>query len=202
MTNHAWLDAHLDLAYLAGEGRDFHHSVAELGIDGAVTWPDLAAARIQTLFATIFTDRDGPAGEPAAYPADDPDAAERAGRRQLSWYEAEEAAGRVTIVRDLADLDAEIVPRLVLLMECADPIKTPDDVAWWVDRGLRVVGLSWARGSRYAGTSPYDPCLPPWVPGGRFEKKGVMEDSPYIGELLTAIFYLVVVHIDLYYWRS
>ena len=151
MTKHAWLDAHLDLAYLAGEGRDFHRSVAELGIDGAVTWPDLAAARIQTLFATIFTERDGPTGEPAAYPADDPDAAERAGRRQLSWYEAEEAAGRVTIVRDLADLDAEIVPRLVLLMECADPIKTPDDAAWWVDRGLRVVGLSWARGSRYAG---------------------------------------------------
>jgi membrane dipeptidase len=151
MTRNAWLDAHLDLAYLAGEGRDFSRSVAELEVDGAVTWPDLAAARIQTIFATIFTERDGPADEPAAYPADDPDAAERAGRRQLSWYEAEEEAGHVTIVRELKDLDSKIVPRLVLLMECADPIKTPQDTAWWVDRGVRVVGLSWARGSRYAG---------------------------------------------------
>ncbi|MDG2020642.1 MAG: membrane dipeptidase [Phycisphaerales bacterium] len=151
MISNAWLDAHLDLAYLAGEGRDFNRSVAELEIDGSVTWPDLAAARIETLFATIFTERDGPPGEPAAYPSDDPDAAERAGRRQLDWYEAEEAAGRVAIVRSLEDLDSEITPRLVLLMECADPIKTPEAVAWWTERGLRVVGLSWARGSRYAG---------------------------------------------------
>ena len=151
MTSNAWLDAHLDLAYLAGAGRDFSKSIAELKIDGAVTWPDLQAARIQTLFATIFTERDGPPHDPAAYPADDADAAEDAGRRQLNWYEAEEAAGRVTIVRDTADLDSEIVPRLVLLMECADPIKTPEDATWWVDHGVRVIGLSWARGSRYAG---------------------------------------------------
>ncbi|MEY5032749.1 MAG: hypothetical protein RL354_1780 [Planctomycetota bacterium] len=40
---------------------------------------------------------------------------------------------------------------VVLLMECADPIRSPDEVAWWHARGLRVVGMSWGHGSRYAG---------------------------------------------------
>jgi membrane dipeptidase len=39
----------------------------------------------------------------------------------------------------------------VLLMEGADPIGGPDDVARWQQRGLRIVGLTWARGTRYAG---------------------------------------------------
>jgi membrane dipeptidase len=44
-------------------------------------------------------------------------------------------------------------------MEGADPIRTPDEVAWWHARGVRVVGLTWARGSRYAGgnAAPHGP---------------------------------------------
>jgi membrane dipeptidase len=41
--------------------------------------------------------------------------------------------------------------RLGLLMENADPIDGPDDVAFWVDHGLVAVGLAWACSSRYAG---------------------------------------------------
>jgi membrane dipeptidase len=37
------------------------------------------------------------------------------------------------------------------VMEGADPIQSPDELAWWVERGLRGVGLSWAAGTRYAG---------------------------------------------------
>lgn len=39
---------------------------------------------------------------------------------------------------------------LVPLMEGADGIRQPDEVAWWKERGLRAVGLAWA-GTRYAG---------------------------------------------------
>jgi membrane dipeptidase len=38
-----------------------------------------------------------------------------------------------------------------VLVEGADPIRTPDELAWWVERGVVAVGLSWWRHSRYAG---------------------------------------------------
>ena len=179
-----WIDAHLDLAYLAGEGRDFLTPTREAGLDATVSWPDLADARIRTAFATIFTERDGPPEEPAAYAGDDPDAAETAGLRQMAWYEAEERAGRIRIVRNRSDLDHETVPRLVILMECADPITGPDAVDAWYRRGLRIVGLSWARGSRYAGGNG--------VPGGltpageaivdAFEEHGIAHDLSHLSE--------------------
>ena len=180
----AWIDAHLDLAYLAGEGRDFLTSTRKAGLDATVSWPDLAAARIHTAFATIFTERDGPADEPAAYPADDADAAEAAGLRQLEWYEAEERAGRVRIVRNGSDLDHETLPRLVILMECADPITGPDAVEAWYRRGLRIVGLSWARGSRYAGGNAAPGGL---TPAGdaivdAFEAHGIAHDVSHLSE--------------------
>jgi membrane dipeptidase len=39
---------------------------------------------------------------------------------------------------------------LVLLMEGADPIRTPGEAEqWWLD-GVRLVALAWNTGSRYA----------------------------------------------------
>ncbi len=39
---------------------------------------------------------------------------------------------------------------LVPLMEGADGIREPKEAEWWMERGVRIVGLSWA-GTRYAG---------------------------------------------------
>ena len=39
---------------------------------------------------------------------------------------------------------------LVLLLEGADPLRTPDDLPGWFDAGLRMVGLAWRR-TRFAG---------------------------------------------------
>lgn len=39
---------------------------------------------------------------------------------------------------------------LVRLMEGADCIREPKEVEWWVERGVRIVGLAWAA-TRYAG---------------------------------------------------
>ncbi|MBC7773734.1 MAG: membrane dipeptidase [Pyrinomonadaceae bacterium] len=41
--------------------------------------------------------------------------------------------------------------RLGILIENADPIRSPDDISWWKDRGVVAVGMAWARSSRYAG---------------------------------------------------
>lgn len=40
---------------------------------------------------------------------------------------------------------------LGVLVENADPIRSPDELPWWVERGVVAVGLTWARPSRYSG---------------------------------------------------
>ena len=94
---------------------------------------------------------DGPPSDPASYAAGDAAGAEAAGRRQLDWYLDQERRGRIGIVRSIDDLERREGLQVVLLMECADPIRSPEDAAWWVARGVRLVGMSWGRGSRYAG---------------------------------------------------
>jgi membrane dipeptidase len=57
------------------------------------------------------------------------------------------------LVRTPADLPAAHararIPS-ILLLEGADPIRTPDDVPLFYDRGVRIVGLAW-RQTRYCG---------------------------------------------------
>src|SRR2546430_4484281 len=45
---------------------------------------------------------------------------------------------------------AEGMVGLVLLMENADPIRSPDELGFWVDQGLRVIGPAW-HSNRYTG---------------------------------------------------
>ncbi|MFG0331032.1 MAG: dipeptidase [Phycisphaerales bacterium] len=151
-----WFDAHLDLATLAVEGRDLRVSVEEATGEpqpASVTLPSLRAGQVVGSLATIFTapEEPGPCGYPSS---EDLDAAHQAGRIQLEVYEEWERAGLVRRVE--AGVDFEFSPgreplAIAILMEGADPIRRPDEASWWVDRGVRVVGLSWGRGTRYAG---------------------------------------------------
>ncbi len=38
-----------------------------------------------------------------------------------------------------------------VLIENADPVRSPGELGWWVERGVVAVGLAWAKPSRYAG---------------------------------------------------
>lgn len=38
-----------------------------------------------------------------------------------------------------------------ILIENADPIRSPDELGWWKERGVIAIGLAWAKSSRYAG---------------------------------------------------
>lgn len=40
---------------------------------------------------------------------------------------------------------------LGILIENADPIRSPGDLAWWRERGVVAIGMAWAKSSRYAG---------------------------------------------------
>lgn len=144
----SWIDGHLDLAWA---GLERGHLDGPPPAGAAVSWASLEAGGIDTAFATIFTEMDGPPSDPASYAAGDAAGAEAAGRRQLDWYLDQERRGRIGIVRSIDDLERREGLQVVLLMECADPIRSPEDAAWWVARGVRLVGMSWGRGSRYAG---------------------------------------------------
>jgi membrane dipeptidase len=81
-------------------------------------------------------------------------------RQQLAYYKElahEPCVSLISTQRQLSGLlegctQAEEKPfGIVLLMEGADPIRTPAEVEEWFAEGLRIVGLFWASGSRYAG---------------------------------------------------
>jgi len=152
-----WIDGHLDLAYLSQHGVDLRATSA-LPDRFGVNLPALATGGVGLVLGTIFTERGS--ADAWGYPADDDgSAAERAGRLQLGIYERLEASGHVRIVRRRGDLDGfgEGGPlRVVILMECADPIRTPTHARWWFDHGVRVVGMAWAYGSRYCGGNAQD----------------------------------------------
>ncbi len=156
---HWWLDAHLDLAYLDLMGPRITDEVPDSALRG-VSLPALRRSGVRLAFGTIFTEL-GPesATQPWGYRDHlDREGAHAAGVRQLAVYERLEGLGQLRIVRTRADLQAcaggtgtEAPLGLVILMEGADPIRTPDEAAWWHARGVRAVGMCWARGSRYAG---------------------------------------------------
>ena len=153
-----WLDAHLDLAYLHLGGPTVTEELPD-PVTRGVSLPALARGNVRIFLGTIFTEvGTDAASTPWGYrDHDDIEGAHAAGVRQLEMYEWLEHTGRARIVRSAADLDACAAapagspPGIVILMEGADPVRSPDEFAWWHARGVRVVGLTWAKGSRYAG---------------------------------------------------
>ena len=154
-----WIDGHLDLAFIAMDGRDLCKPCPNPA-EACISLPALREAGVDLVFATIFSapgelpEADAQGWEhPCRYPSsDDLDAAEQAGLCQVELYQQLEEAGELSIVRGSDDLTADSpLPKIVLLMEGADPIRSPEHAQQWYDYGLRLVGLTWSKGTRYAG---------------------------------------------------
>ncbi|MBX3379635.1 MAG: membrane dipeptidase [Phycisphaeraceae bacterium] len=47
--------------------------------------------------------------------------------------------------------------RIGILMENADPIRSPRELEWWASEGVVAIGLTWAKSSRYATGNSEDP---------------------------------------------
>ena len=168
------VDGHLDIAFnhqcwerdpriSALETRHREGPKAEQRMRGRcmVGLPELRAGRVAIVFSTVFLPRardwidlGDPAGRAYANDAE----AESLGLAQLEFYGELDGDG-FRLVGSRADLkevlagwegDATGDVGLVPLLEGADPIRSPDDVSEWFDRGIRIVGLAW-RGTRYAG---------------------------------------------------
>lgn len=187
------VDAHLDLAYNVDRGRDVRQPAAEQptcdGEIATVGLPDLRAGAVGLICGTIFC---LPATAEGAKPDRSyRDAAEAftMARRQLDWYHARDADGSLPIVRNAADLpppaaqSADAAPRAILLLEGADPIRTPDDVVYFHQQGIRAVGLAWGR-TRYAGgTRAPDPLTSEGrALVGHLDAAGIIHDASHLAE--------------------
>ncbi len=178
------VDAHLDLSYNALNGRDVLRPAVEqpANEDGIATvgLPDLKAGGVGLVCATIFC---SPA-TPTQPGYRSPDEAHAQAIRHLNWYQAQSDADVFRFARSRSELDqAGEGQTAILLLEGADPIRTPDEAALFFETGVRIVGLAW-KGTRYAGGTG---APGPLTAAGReivgaFDRLGIIHDLSHLAE--------------------
>jgi membrane dipeptidase len=175
MTHIPIVDAHLDLAMNAlMNARDLSLSVQQIRAlerrnreRAMVSLPDFRAAGVALVCGTLFVEPPPPEWA-AAYLSNmtasakskvyhSPEQAQTLALEQLEVYLRWRDRGLVRLVTSAASLEDHLrswhndrVLGLIVLMEGADPIVKPDDLPMWVERGVRMIGLSWGA-TRYAG---------------------------------------------------
>jgi len=179
------VDAHLDLSYNALRGRDVlapaEQQVADDEGIPTVGLPDLRAGSVGLICATIF-----------CLPADEKhagyrtaDEARDVALQHLDWYRQQESGGRMRFIRRATELttNENAAQAAILLMEGADPLRSPQEVDAWFAAGLRIVGLAW-RQTRHAGGTG----MPgPLTPLGRelisaLDRHGIIHDLSHLAE--------------------
>jgi membrane dipeptidase len=162
--SHRFFDAHLDLAYLAVNGRAMLAETDACGgphLPASCTLPALAAGGVRGCLGTVFTEAGGVCR--AGYPVGDVEAAHAAGAAQLEVYGRWAREGHIRLAGVSAGAAGAgngggAALAAGVLVECADPIRSPDELEWWRDRGVVAIGLAWARGSRYAAGNAEPSC--------------------------------------------
>jgi membrane dipeptidase len=205
-------DAHLDLAWSAVFfNRDLKADVnavreRERAMTdeptrgrGTVTFPELKKANVAVCVATLLA-RGGPAQEPRpGYKRTDldyvnQDVAHCAAHAQLAYYRLMEAQGHLRLLRTSAELaahwqawrrDPQNTPLGVILsMEGADPVVTPDQLDDWWELGLRAIGPAhYGRGHYAYGTATDGPLGSRGVEFlRRMERRGILLDVTHLSD--------------------
>lgn len=186
------IDAHLDLAYNVGRGRDVRMPARQQpeaeGEIATVGFPDMKAGDVGLVFATIFCQQNTP--KHAGYT--NADEAHVQATTQLDQYDAWAREGQLRIVRSSDQLGVtpnriEHVhgdpPSAFILLEGAEAIRTVADAQAFYDRGVRIVGLSWQK-TRYAGGTATPG---PLTDAGRelvteLDRLGILHDASHLAE--------------------
>ena len=172
------IDSHQDLAWnMLTYKRDYLRSVAETRRLEANTliperngecllgWPEYQRGHVAVIFSTLFAApaRKRELWDTVWYP--DFDTAHRLYREQILLYRklADTHSDKFRLITSRKELDSVIdhwcAPLqndeghpvgLIYLMEGADGIRSPHELAEWYELGLRLIGLAWA-GTRYCG---------------------------------------------------
>ncbi len=174
------IDAHEDIAWnMLAYGRDYTHSAHEIRRQEAkngsrapelngntlLGYPDWLRGQVGIVFGTLFAPpkrRQTRKWEGPAYA--DAEEAHRLYRQELDLYHrlADEHPDQFRLLRTRADLNAHIAewkqkpadaPKpigIVVLMEGAEGVRTPDELSQWWEGGVRLIGPAWA-GNRFCG---------------------------------------------------
>jgi membrane dipeptidase len=124
----------------------------------------MRTGRIALCFATLLARSTGRAIQNLDYSS--PLQAYGAAQGQLAYYYALEETGEVRIIRNSTELYDHLedwekwemntaltqpVPGLVLSMESADPVRSPDQLTAWKEAGVRIIGPAHYGPGHYAG---------------------------------------------------
>lgn len=154
-----------------------------------VTIPELRKGGLAVVFASIFV-------SPPSYPDRTEDMGkkfeptmEAEAKEQLGIYQQWEDEGLVRIIRSRQSLEAHLtawakddVVGLLIDMESAEPIPSPDELEWWFDAGVRAIGPAWGP-TRYCG--------------GYFDLRGQAGGFTKLGENLLAAMSRLGIFLDL-----
>ncbi len=167
------VDAHEDIAWnVLALGRDVRRSALEtrrLELESDVPerngicmvgLPEWIEGRVAVVFGTIYVSpaRRGKPSGPQVY--SNAEEAHALAQKQIDVYERladqEEQIALVGARDGLAEVlqsweGESPVVGIVPLMEGADPVREPAEAELWFERGVRLIGLSWKAGTRYAG---------------------------------------------------
>jgi membrane dipeptidase len=182
------VDAHLDLAYNALHGREVllpaaqqtPGNVQEDGIP-SVGLPDLRRGSVGLICATIYCEPDE--GKGKGYRTADQANAEA--RRHMAWYQQQFASGEMKLVRSPGELPSAPAKSIstIILMEGGDPLRNEEDVKFFFDAGVRIVGLAWKRTRHAGGTGAPGPL----TDEGRrmvpfLDRFGIIHDASHLAE--------------------
>jgi membrane dipeptidase len=172
------IDSHEDLAWnMLTYKRDYTRSIVETrqleantliperNGENLIGWPEYQSGNIAVVFSTLFAapGRKRELWDTVWYP--DYDTAHRLYRDQILLYRklADSHSDKFRLIASRKELDSVIEHwsqptkegeghpvGLIYLMEGADGIRSPHELAEWYELGLRLIGLAWA-GTRYCG---------------------------------------------------
>jgi membrane dipeptidase len=158
------VDAHEDLALNAlAHSRDLSKSALERRQletydkergSATTSFPDLVRGNVRIVFGTLWVNpcKSQFTSKPCYTNAEE---AHAQALEQLNYYRKMERSGAISIIKTRSQLE-DIVnsqdPKIgiVILMEGADPIRTPSEAKEWFKDGVRIVGPAWS-GTRYSG---------------------------------------------------
>lgn len=172
------VDAHEDLAWnMAFLKRDYTRNLAEIRKDEVgnpvvakigdtlLGWDVYQKGRVALVFSTLFAaPLRASEGEWDVQGYVDDEDAHQVYRHQLDLYHqlVEEHPDKYTLIGDKGQLEAHLQlwreqpadgqppVGLVVLMEGADGVRQPDEVALWWELGVRLIGPAW-KGTKYCG---------------------------------------------------
>jgi membrane dipeptidase len=153
------------------------NGVALLGL------PEWLKGGIAVIGATLFTPPERRRTSLIEQHYSDANEAHALALRQIEIYESmAERSGQIKLIRTRADLEAVLKtwedfdpaspedPKrderqigLVYLIEGGDSIREPAEVAWWYERGVRLIGPAWVSTQYCGGTDEPGPLTPAGV---------------------------------------